>query len=94
MNTDRQQFENDKQNVDLALLGKSSADAQWSCFIAFVFSCFHSLRIVCFFPFSYFRLQNKQNQPAFCYYFIKITYNNQCYTQITMGVADYSKRQL
>ena len=37
--------------------------------------------------------QNKQNQPASCYYFIKITCNNKCYTQITLGVADYSKRQ-
>jgi len=41
-----------------------------------------------------FRLQNLQNQPASCSYFIKITCNNKCYTQITMGVADYSKRQL
>jgi len=39
-------------------------------------------------------LQNKQNQAASCYYFIKIAGNNKCYTQITMGVADYSKRQL
>jgi len=37
-----------------------------------------------------FRFQNKQNQPTSCYYFIKITYNNKCYTQITtMSVADY-----
>jgi len=57
-------------------------------------SCFHSLRIVCFFPFSEFRLRNKQNQPASCSYFIKITYNNKYYIQITMSVADYSKRQL
>jgi len=42
-----------------------------------------------------FRSQNKQNQPASCYYFIKITCNTKCYTQITtMGAADYSKRQL
>jgi len=34
------------------------------------------------------------NQPASCYYCIKITCNNKCYTKITMGVADYSKRQL
>jgi len=56
MNTDRQQFENDEQTVDVAPLGKISADAhEWSCFLAFVFSllsCFQSLRIVCFFPFS------------------------------------------
>jgi len=52
-NTDPQQFENDKQNVDVAPPGKSSADAhEWSCFLAFIFSCFHSLQIVCFFPFS------------------------------------------
>jgi len=38
-NTDRQQFENDKQNVDVAPPGKISADAhEWSCFLAFVFS--------------------------------------------------------
>jgi len=75
--------------------GRISADAhEWSCFLAFVFSCFHSLRIVCFFPFSEFRLQNKHNQLASCYYFIKITCNNKCYSQITMGVGDYSKRQL
>ena len=41
-----------------------------------------------------FRSQNKQNRPASCYYFIKITCNNKCYAQTTMGVADYSKRQL
>ena len=41
-----------------------------------------------------FGFYNKQNQPASCYYLIKITCNNKCYTQITMGVADYSKRQL
>jgi len=42
----RQQFENDKQNVDIATPGKISADAhEWSWFLAFVFSllsCFHS----------------------------------------------------
>jgi len=78
--------------------GKISADArELSCLLAFVFSllsCFHSLRIVCFFPFSWFRLQNQLNQPASCSYFIKITCNNKCYAQIAMGVADYSKRQL
>jgi len=46
-----------------------------------------------FFLFSYFRLQKEQNQPA-SYYFIKITGNDKCCTQITMGVADNSKRQL
>jgi len=55
-NIDRRQFENDKQNVDVAPAGKSSADAhEWSCFLAFVFSllsCFTSLRIICFFMFS------------------------------------------
>jgi len=39
-------------------------------------------------------LQNKQNQAASCYYFIKSTGNNKCYTQITKGIADYSKPQL
>jgi len=29
-----------------------------------------------------------------CYYLIKVTCNNICYIQITMGVIDYSKRQL
>ena len=29
-----------------------------------------------------------------CYYFIKITCDNKCYTQITMGVVDHAKRQL
>jgi len=37
--TDRQQFENDKQNVDVAPPGRIFADArEWSCFLAFVFS--------------------------------------------------------
>jgi len=36
----------------------------------------------------------QENQPASCYYFIKITCNNKYYTQITIRVADYSKRQL
>ena len=38
-----------------------------SLFLAFVFSllsCFHSPRIVSFFPFSSFQFQNEQNQPA------------------------------
>jgi len=39
------------------------------------------------------RFRNEQNHPA-SYYFIKITSFNKCYTQITKGVADYSKRQL
>jgi len=43
---------------------------------------------------SLFRFQNKQKHPASCYYFIKNTSINKCYTQITMGVADYSKQQL
>jgi len=37
------------------------------------------------------RFRNEQNHRA-SYYFIKITFNK-CYTQITKGVADYSKRQ-
>jgi len=52
-----------------------------SLFLAFVFSllsCFHSPRIVSFFPFSSFQFQNEQNQPASCYYLIKITCNNKC----------------
>jgi len=48
-----------------------------------------------FVSFRSFRLQNKQNQPASSYYyFIKTTCNSKCHTQITMGVADYSKQQL
>jgi len=39
-----------------------------------------------------FGCKTKQKQPASCYYFIKITGNNKCYTQIAMGVADYSKQ--
>ena len=58
--------------------GRIPADAhEWSCFLAFVFSCFHSLRIVC-----NFRSQNKQNQPASWYSFIKISCNNKCYARI------------
>jgi len=98
-NTDRQQFENDKQNVDLSPPGKIRwtpvNDCAFSLSFFSLLSCFHALQIVCFFPFSYFRFQYKQNQRGFCYYFIKITCNNKCYTQIsTMGVEDYSKRQL
>jgi len=37
-----------------------------------------------------FGCKNKQNQHASCYYFIKITCNNKCYAENTMGVADYS----
>jgi len=33
-------------------------------------------------------------KPLLAIYFIKITGNNTCYTQITMGIADYSKPQL
>jgi len=43
MDTDCQQFENDEQNVDVAPLGKISADAQeWSCFLTFVFRYFRA----------------------------------------------------
>jgi len=42
-NTDRQQFENDKQNVDVAPLGKISADAhECSCFLTFAFCYFRT----------------------------------------------------
>jgi len=48
-NTDRQQFENDKENVDVAPPWKNSADAhEWSCFLIFAFSlllCFPSLLV-------------------------------------------------
>jgi len=40
------------------------------------------------------RFRNEQNHPYSCCYFIKITSFNKCCTQITKGVADYSKRQL
>jgi len=48
-NTDHQQFENNKQNVDVPPGRISADDHEWLCFLASVFSCFHSLRIVCFF---------------------------------------------
>jgi len=42
-NTDHQHFENEKQNVDVAPPGKSSADAhEWSCFLAFAFCYFRA----------------------------------------------------
>jgi len=38
---------------------------------------------------------SKETESTRFYYFIKITCNNKCYTQIsTMGAADYSKRRL
>jgi len=41
--TDRQQFENDKQNVGVDPPGKISADAhEWSCFLAFAFCYFRA----------------------------------------------------
>ena len=82
---------------NLKMINKMSTFPPWKNFCArlwmIVLSRFHSLRIVCFFPFS-FRLQNKKNQPVCCYYFIKITCNGKYFTQLTMGVVDYSKRQL
>jgi len=54
-NTDRQQFENDKQNVDVAPW-KIFCGRPWmivlTCFRFWLLYCFHSLRIVCFFSFS------------------------------------------
>ena len=47
----------------------------------------HNQLLVSFRSFT-FQLQNKHNQPASCYYVIKITCNNKCFTQITMSVAD------
>ena len=45
-NTDHQQFENDKQNVDVASPGQISADAhEWSCFLAFAF-CYFSAGVL------------------------------------------------
>jgi len=39
-------------------------------------------------------LQNKQNQPLLVIISSKLPAITKCYTQITVGVADYSKRQL
>jgi len=59
-----------------------------------LFRAFAHYELFCFFPFSLISAAKYElNQPS-CYYFIKITCNNKCYAQITMGVADYSKRQL
>jgi len=56
-NIDLWQFANDKQNVDVAPRWKKLCGRPWwSSFLAFVFSllsCFTTLRITCFFPFSY-----------------------------------------
>jgi len=46
-------------------------------FVTFVFSLITN----CLFLSVLLTLQNKQNQPASCYYFIKIT-NNKCYTKL------------
>jgi len=62
-----------------------------SLFVAFMLSLITNCL---FLSVHLIRLQNKQNQPASCSYFIKITCNNKYYTQITMSVADYSKGQL
>jgi len=56
-NTDRQQFENDKQNVDVAPPPwKNFCGRPWmivlSRFRFLLLSCFHSLRTVCFSPLS------------------------------------------
>jgi len=84
-NTDRQQFENDKQNADVAptpdeFLRTPTNDRASSLLFFRYFGAFtHYELFVSFHS---------------CYYFIKITCNNKCYIQITMGVVDYSKRQL
>ena len=54
---------------------------------AFLLSFFHYIR-----AFTHYELFVSFRSS--CYYFIKITCNNKCYIQITMGVVDYSKRQL
>jgi len=54
-NTDRQQFKNDKQNVDVAPQEKFLRTPMNDRVFRFRFlllTCFHSLRIVCFFPLS------------------------------------------
>jgi len=38
-------------------------------------------------------IAKQRASTASCHYFIKITCTNKCYTQITVGIADYSKRQ-
>jgi len=83
--TDRQEFENDKQNADVAppekVLQTPINDRAFSLSFFRYFRAFTHYEL--FVPFR-----------SSCYYFIKITYNNKCYIQITMGVVDYSKRQL
>jgi len=79
-NTDRQQFENEKQNVDIAPpLGKISADAhEWSCFLAFAF-CYHRAfthyELFVSFRFLNFGWKINRINPLSCCYFIKITCN-------------------
>jgi len=52
-NTDPQLFENDKQNVHVASMEKFlRTPMNDRAFVFSLLSCFHSLRIVCFFPFS------------------------------------------
>jgi len=52
-NTDRQQFENDKQNADVAPLEKFlRTPVNDRAFSLAFFRYFSSLRIVCLFPFS------------------------------------------
>jgi len=52
-NTDRQQFQNNKQNADVPPW-KYFCGRPWMIVLSrfLLLSCFHSLQTVCFFPFS------------------------------------------
>jgi len=94
-NTDRQQFANDKQSVDLPLLEKFLRTPMNDRAFSLSFFVLSRIANCLFLSVLSIRFQNKHNQLASCYYFIKITCNSKLYTQITtMGVADYSKQQL
>ena len=85
-NTDRQQFENDKENANVAPTPEKFLRTLMND-RAFSLSFFRYIR-----AFTHYELCVSFRSS--CYYFIKITCNDKSYIQITMGVVDYSKRQL
>jgi len=97
--TDRQQFVNDIQNVDVIhplkkFLRTPMKDHAFSLSFFRYFRAFiHNELFVSFRPLN-FNCKINRIKPASCYYFIKIICNNKCYTQISLGVANYSKRQI
>ena len=84
-NTDPLLFEKDKQNVDVASIENFLRTPMNDR--AFSLSFFRYIR-----AFAHYDLFISFHSS--CYYFNEITCNNKCYIQITMGVVDYSKRQL